>query len=223
MKKAWVWRILNLWVWICFFLRIEWVWRLWTRIWRILQTQPLSLEISPKSEKFFPFESEFGEFSKLSTWVWRILQTQHLSLENSPNSTSEWVCVFFKFLFFQEKWVWRIWTWVWRNLQTQPLSVCVFFNFVFFPKKMSLEILNLSLEKSPNSTLEFGEFSKLNLWVCVFFKFRFFSEKNEFGDFEPEFGEISKLNPWVWRNLQTQPLSLENSPNSTSECVCVFF
>ena len=189
MKKAWVWRILNLWVWICFFLRIEWVWRLWTRIWRILQTQPLSLEISPKSGKFFPFESEFGEFSKLSTWVWRILQTQHLSLENSPNSTSEWVCVFFKFLFFPEKWVWR-------NLQTQPLSLEKI-------SKLRKVLLNLSSENYPNSALEFGEFSKL---ILVFEK-----KKHVFRDFvsfESEFGEISKLNPWVWRILQTQPLSV---------------
>ena len=35
----------------------------------------------------------------------------------------------------------------------------------------------------------------------------FFFKKNEFGEFEPEFGE----------NLQTQPLSLEKSPNSTLE------
>jgi len=80
--------------------------------------------------------------------------------------------------------------------------------------------LNPSLENSPNSALEFGEFSKLILVLkknmffgilfllnlssgkspnstseCVYFlNFDFFFEKNEFGDFEPEFGE----------NLQTQ-------------------
>ena len=47
-----------------------------------------------------------------------------------------------------------------------------------------------------------------------FFNFVFFSEKNEFGDFEPEFGgEISEKNEFG----ETQPLSLEKSPNSTLE------
>ena len=155
----------------------------------------------------------------------------------------------------KKTWVWRILNhWVWRILQTQPLSLD------FFEKRMSLEILNRNLENSPNSTLEFGEFSKLNLWVLIFFN-SLFCRKNESGDFElwvwrilqtqkknsfeSEFGEFSKLSTWVWRilqthfgfwkknmfsgfcffwiwvrgNLQTQPLSLENSPNSTSECV----
>ena len=40
-----------------------------------------------------------------------------------------------------------------------------------------------------------------------FLNFVFFFEKNKFGDFDPEFGE----------NLQTQGLSLENSPNSGSK------
>ena len=145
------------------------------------------------------------------------LENLNLSLEKSPNSTLE----------FGE--ISKLNPWVWRILQTQPLSVCVFLNFVFFPKKMSLEILNLSwekspnsplsLEKSPNSTLEFGEFSKLNLWVCVFFKFRFFSKKGWVWRFlQPEFGEISKLNLWVCvcflNFVFFKKMSLEISPNS---------
>ena len=73
---------------------------------------------------------------------------------------------------------------------------------------MSLEILNPNLENSPNSTLEFGDFSKvreiflLNLSLenspnstsefWIFFS-SLFCKKNEFGDFELEFGEFSKL------------------------------
>ena len=71
------------------------------------------------------------------------------------------------------------------SLENSPNSTLEFGKFSNLRKK---NLLNLSLENSPNSALEFGEFSKL---ILVF-------EKNMFSDFvsfESEFGEISKLNP----------------------------
>ena len=142
------------------------------------------------------FESEFGEFSKFNLWVldffqFIVLQKKmnleilNLSLENSSNSEK----IYFESEFGEL-----------TKLENSPNS------FWFLKKKHVfgiLFLLNLSSGKSPNSTLEFGEFSKLNLWVCVFFKFRFFSKKMSL-----EILKISKLNPWVWRILQTQPLSV---------------
>ena len=196
---------------------------------------------------------EFGEFSKLnSNSFWFVkknmfsgfrffwicvrgnLQTQPLSLENSPNSTSE--CVYF-------------------------------LNFDFFFEKMSLEILNLSLDKISKLKKNVRRFfliqktpsarifcyqkkfcTHIFIWVWKFYPNSgskspnsFFSKKKSkfktYTHSEVEFGEFSKLkgwvtqiqkkeNPenmfffqkpkWVWRILQTQVLSLENSPNSDS-------
>ena len=211
-------------------------------VWRILQTQGLSLEISPNSRV------EFGDFSKLRFKISKLIffgkknekkkkntHTQRLSLENSPNSRVEFgdfpelrlkqqnpESMFF---FQKPKWVWRI-------LQTQVLS----------------------LENSANSDSkdffsEFGEFSKLKGWVWRFLQTQvqnlqthFSWKKTKFKKYthsEVEFGEFSKLKCWVgriiqthiqkerflwlWRNLQTQGLSLENSSNSGSKSPNSFF
>ena len=169
-------------------------------VWRVLQTQ-----------KKNSFESEFGEFSKLSTWVWRILQT-HFGFWKKN--------MFSGFCFF--------WIWVRGNLQTQPLSLenspnstseCVYFlSFDFFSKKMSLEILNLSLEifskLNPwvwrilqTQLLRFGEFSKLRkkiFWIWVWRILQTQIQKNFFLSSTLQFGEFCKLKCWVCRILQTQ-------------------
>ena len=173
-----------------------------------LEILHLSLENSPNSVFFneilenfpnafleknpiiFPFDSEFGEFSKLRKkwiWVWRILQTHiqknfFLSLENSPNSRVE----FGEFS--------KLKGWVWRFLQTQ--------------------VQNLKLrgwEKIQNSEVEFGEFSRLRGWVWRILQTQVLSLENS-----PNSDSKERF-LWLWRNLQTQGLSLENSPNSGSK------
>ena len=117
---------------------------LWFWVWRILQTQ-----------RIFTFDSEFGEFSKLSTWVWRILQT-HFGL---------WKKTCFRdFVSFESEFgeISKLNPWVWRILQTQGLSLYISPNsdsketksrkHVFFSKT------KMSLENSPNSRVEFGDF-----------------------------------------------------------------
>ena len=146
--------------------------------------------------------------------------TQRLSLENSPNSRVEFgdfpelrfkrnkipnTCFFFtnqnEFGEFS-----KLKCWVWRILQTQIQKI-------FF----------LSLENSPNSRVEFGEFCKLSTKCIWKILKNFFKKRTEFGEFSKlrckisklmffskssnsrvEFGEFSKLKCWVWRILQTQ-------------------
>ena len=122
------------------------------------------------------------------------------------------------------------------NLQTQPLSLenspnltseCVYFLiFVFFSKKMSLEILNLSLEKKPNSKKNM----RANVFLVTKYACRgcFLYQKKlrthiffEFGDFLQT--QVQNLQTHFFRkkqnlkNTHTQRLSLENSPNSRVE------
>jgi hypothetical protein len=101
------------------------------------------------------------------------------------------------------------------------------------PKTCFFSQTKMSLENSPNSRVEFGEFCKLKCWVwrilqiqnqkkkfSIFFKKMHLEKSQEFHlKKKPEFWEFSKLRFkwfifWVWRILQTQPLSLEKSPNS---------
>ena len=103
-----------------------------------------------------------------------------------------------------------------ENLQTQVQNLQTHF---FRKKNRNLKNTHtqrLSLENSPNSRVEFGDFPELRFKrnkipnTCFFF-----TNQNEFGEF-------SKLKCWVWRILQTQIqknffLSLENSPNSRVE------
>ena len=148
----------------------------------------LSLENSPNSAL------EFAEFSKLNSWVWRILQTQKKILLNLSLE-------------------------IWRILQTQHLSLDNSPNSFWFVKKKHvfgiLFLLNLSSGKSPNSTLEFGEFSKLNLWVCVFFNFRCFFRKKW----------VWRFWTWVWRkspnskkNMRAKVFFKQKTPSARIFC-----
>ena len=207
-----------------------------------LHARGLSLEISPNSAV------ELGDFSKLGGWVWRILQTPHLGPEfkvswsadwpGSPNCTSVNAGVL--------KILLQLKDWDWRFLQTPRLGLDIFSTLGGWVWRF-LQIRRLSLENSPNSGVEFGEFSKLRTWARVQSQFgEFFNFKKKckvkkysitckifknmlithcliFLSLEnslnstPEFGEISKFNPQVWRNLQAQPPSLKKYPDSTPE------
>ena len=114
---------------------------------------------------------------------------------------------------------------VWRNLQIQKKT-----NIVWLWTEN-----NFSLEKSPNSTFEFGKipafgkktekisefgvFSKLNLWV-----WRLLRKKNRENIMnlsleETPSSKTKQKNNWAWSKLQTQPLSSELPPNSKKICV----
>ena len=90
------------------------------------------------------------------------------------------------------------------NLENSPDSTL---EFAEFSQVREIFLLNLSLENSPNSALELREFSKL---ILVF-------EKNVFWIlffFNLSLEKISKLKVEFGDFLQTQHFSLENSPNS---------
>ena len=141
------------------------------------------------SEVEFGEFAEFGQFSKL-----RFKRFFFLSLENSPNSRVE----FGEFS--------KLKGWVWRK---SPNSSSKSPNSFFSAKQW--------IEKTP----------KLRGWVWRILQTQI--QKNFFSDF----GELSKLKGWVWRilqipvqnlqthsflkKIQTQRLSLENSPNSMVE------
>ena len=170
-------------------------------VWRILQTH-FGFWKKTCFRDFVSFESEFGEISKLNPWVWRILQTQPLSV------------YFLNFVFFFEKNEFGDFEPEFgENLQTQPLSLENSPNSFWFLKKKHvfgiLFLLNLSSGKYTNSTLEFGEFSKLKGWVWRFPRTQIQKKQNPENMFfftnRNEFGEFSKLK------------SLENSPNSESK------
>ena len=218
-------------------------------------TQRLSLENSPNSRV------EFGDLAKLRfkrnkipktcffqkpKWVWRILQTQVLSLENSPNSDSK---EFFLSLENSPNSMVEFGDF----LQTQGLSLEIFSKLKFKISKLIFFEKKSKFKKYTHSEVEFGEFSKLKGWVWRFPRTQiqkkqnpenmfFFSKTKMSLENSPnssaEFGEFSKLRFkriffWVWRTLQTQELSLENSqtqglslensPNSSSKSPNSFF
>ena len=187
------------------------------------------------------------------------LEILNLSLEKSPNSTlsleekspnstlSVCVCVFFNFVFFPKKMSLEILN---LSLEKSPNSTLSLEkspnsspNSFFSEKKTKLKKKNTlrlrgSLENSPNSRVEFGDFPELKfkrnkIWKHVYFSKNKMSLENspnssaEFGEFcklrfkrvFSEFGEFSKLKSWVWRIIQTQGLSWvwRFSPNSRVE------
>ena len=121
------------------------------------------------------------------------------------------------------------------SLENSPNSSAEFGEF----SKLRFRFFFLSLENSPNSRVEFGEFSKLKGWVWrkspnsgSKSPNSFFSKKNRnlknthtqrlslenllSLDNSPN-SDSKDFFFWVWRTLQTQELSLENSPNSRVE------
>ena len=85
----------------------------------------------------------------------------------------------------------------------------MFINFDIFSKKMSLEILNLSLEKISKLKVEFGDFLQTQpLSVCVFSILIFFSKKMSLEILNLSLEKISKLKVGFGDFLQTQLLSV---------------
>ena len=144
--------------------------------------------------------------------VWRgwVLQTQGLSLENSPNSDSKETKSRKHVFFHKPKWVWRF-------LQTQEFGEFSKLRFKWF----------LSLENSPNSRVEFGEFCKLKCWVWRILQTQ--NQKKKLSDFflkmhlensqefhltkkKTEFGEFSKL-----RCKISKLMFFSKSSNSSAE------
>ena len=139
----------------------------------------------------------------------------NLSLQNSPNSALEFGEFSKLILVFEKKTCFR--DFVFFNLSSgkSPNSRVEFGDFsklrfknsklIFFGKKRNLknththsvwrilQTQGLSLEISPNSRVEFGDFSKLRFKIS---KLIFFGKKTKFKKYthsEVEFGEFSKL------------------------------
>ena len=165
-------------------------------VWRILQTQPLSVCLL-----------NFGFFFR-KKWVWRFWTWKKKYAWRSFFGNK--ICVQ-RVFFVSKKTFARIFFFEFGDfLQTQVQNL----QLIFFEKKSKFK-------KYTHSEVEFGEFSKLKGWVWRFPRTQIQKKQNPENMFfftnQNEFGEFSKLKSWVWRILQTQVLSLENSPNSESK------
>ena len=163
-----------------------------------LEILNLNLENSPNSTL------EFAEFSQV-----REIFLLNLSLENSPNSALEFR-EFSKLILVFEKNV--FWILLCLNLSLEKISKLKLNLEIFSKLSTSVwrilqtqkkDLLNLSLENSPNTALEFGEFSKL---ILVFEKKTCFRNFVYFLNISLE--KISKLKVEFGENLQTQSLSV---------------
>ena len=84
-------------------------------------------------------------------------------------------------------------------------------------KKPSARIFFLCLEYAPNSGVEFGVCSKLEVEFGAAPNQRFEFKVCSVSNSGFEFGVCSKLEVWVWSTLQTRGLSLGYAPNSRCE------
>ena len=173
----------------------------------------LIFDVFFEKNEFGDFEPEFGEN----------LQTQKNMRAKVFFDTKNTLCTH---ILLPKNFCTHIFFWVWRF---SPNSGSKSPNSFFSKKNRKLKNTHtqrLSLENSPNSRVEFGDFPELRFKRNKIPKTCFFSKTKMSLENSPnssaEFGEFSKLIfkrifSWVWRTLQTQELSLENSPNSRVE------